>query len=320
MDPLSSLLSGIRAEGSVVTHAVLRSPWTIRFADRAPLVMVTVLRGGGTLVLADGSSTRLVAGDTAVVQACEPFHLADTRATLDRPHMGYELSCFVPRGFGPADLACATPELVETATGAPEETSLVVGAYRASGRRHERLLRALPPVMVVSDDPEVCAWLEQSAADAVRLSAGSQALMDRLLDWALVCTLRTWLAAQQHCAPAWYRGMADPVVGPALEAIHNDPFRRWTVADLAAEAAVSRALFARRFSEVMGETPLAYLTEWRMAEAEELLADPNRSVAQVATTVGYSDAFGFSAAFKRLRGQSPSEFRSTLRQPALARA
>ncbi|MEU4649389.1 AraC family transcriptional regulator [Nocardia fluminea] len=314
MDPLSSLLSGIRAEGSVVAHAVLRPPWTIRFADRAPLIMVTVLRGGGTLVLADGSRTSLIAGDTALVQAGEPFYLADTPAALDRPHERYELSCFVPEGFGPADASCATAELIVTpsTTGVPGETSLLVGAYRAAGRRHERLLRALPQVMVVHEDPEMCLWLEQSAADAVRFSAGSQALMDRLLDWALVCTLRSWLAEQEHCAPAWYRGMADPIVGPALTAIHDRPFHRWTVASLATEAAVSRALFARRFTEVMGEPPLAYLTEWRMAEAEELLADPARSVAQVATTVGYSDAFGFSAAFKRLRGTSPTEFRAAL--------
>ncbi|WP_194829547.1 AraC family transcriptional regulator [Nocardia sp. XZ_19_231] len=318
MDPLSSLLSGIRAEGSIVAHTVLRPPWTIRFADRAPLIMVTVLRGGGTLILPDGSRSCLVAGDTALVQAGEAFHLADTAAALDRPHTRYELSCFVPDGFGPADISCATPELIVTpsTTGAPEETSLLVGAYRAAGRRHERLLRALPQVMVVHEDAETCLWLEQSAADAVRLSAGSQALMDRLLDWALVCTLRSWLAEQQHCAPAWYRGMSDPVVGPALSAIHDRPFDRWTVASLATEAAVSRALFARRFTEVMGEPPLAYLTEWRMAEAEELLADPARSVAQVASTVGYSDAFGFSAAFKRLRGTSPTEFRVGLSSSA----
>ncbi|MEU5405298.1 AraC family transcriptional regulator [Nocardia asteroides] len=314
MDPLSSLLSGIRADGSALAHAVLHAPWTIHFADRAPLIMICVLRGGGTLVLADGSRTRLGAGDTAVVQAAEPFRLTDIDTVADRPPVEYELSCFVPDGFGPSDLSCATPELIEKAaeTGAPEETSMIVGAYRASGRRHERLLRALPPVMVVAADSDVCTWLEDSAAEAVRHSAGSQAMMDRLLDWALVCNLRTWLAEQQHCAPAWYRGMADPVVGPALEAIHAKPFQRWTVASLAAEAAVSRALFARRFTEVIGEPPLTYLTEWRMAEAEELLADPARSVAQVATTVGYSDAFGFSAAFKRSRGTSPTEFRAAL--------
>ncbi|MFE3544406.1 AraC family transcriptional regulator [Nocardia sp. NPDC059177] len=314
MDPLSSLLSGIRADGSVLAHAVLRAPWTIHFADRAPLIMVCVLRGGGTLVLADGSRTPLTAGDTAIIQAGEPFRLDGIDEVADRPPVEYELSCFVPDGFGTVDLSCATTESIEliAEADAQEETSLIVGAYRAAGRRHERLLRALPPVMVVAADVDVCTWLEESAAEAVRHSAGSQAMMDRLLDWALVCNLRTWLAAQQHCAPSWYRGMADPVVGPALEAIHAKPYERWTVASLAAEAAVSRALFAKRFTEVIGEPPLTYLTEWRMAEAEELLADPTRSVAQVATTVGYSDAFGFSAAFKRSRGSSPTEFRAAL--------
>ncbi|MFC4127490.1 AraC family transcriptional regulator [Nocardia rhizosphaerae] len=314
MDLLSSLLSGIRADGSVVAHAVLSAPWTIHFADRAPLIMVSVVRGGGTLVLADGSRTRLGVGDTALVQAKEPFQLSDAASASERPPIEYELSCFAPDTIVDTELRCTTPEYVACGTegDAAEETSLIVGVYRASGHRHERLLRALPAVMVVGSDSDVCEWLAKIAADAVRFSAGSQALMDRLIDWSLVCTLRDWLAREQHCAPAWYRGMIDPVVGPALEAIHAKPFERWTVASLAAEAAVSRALFAKRFTEVMGQPPLAYLTEWRMAEAEELLADPARSVAQVATTVGYSDAFGFSAAFKRSRGASPTEFRAAL--------
>jgi AraC-like DNA-binding protein len=101
------------------------------------------------------------------------------------------------------------------------------------------------------------------------------------------------------------------VVGPALEAMHRQPSAGWTVASLAAAAGVSRALFARRFTEVMGQSPLAYLTECRMDDAEELLSDRTLTVAQVAKAVGYADAFGFSAAFKRHRGVRPSEFRAT---------
>lgn len=316
MDPLSSLLGGIRAEGSVVAHAVLTAPWTIRFADRTPLILVTVLRGGGVLRLPDGTSRRLGRGDTAVVGGAEPFLLAHDADAATGPHIEYELSCFVPDGFGPAGTDCAAIDPVPATpeNSAVEETSLVVGAYCAAGRRHERLLRALPTALVVHEDDEICDWLETAAASAFRHRAGAQAMMDRLLDWALVCTLRTWLADQGDCAPAWYRGLADPVVGPALTAIHAEPYRRWTVAALAAQASVSRALLARRFTEVMGEPPLAYLTEWRMAEAEELLADPTRSVAQIADTVGYADAFGFSAAFKRSRGVSPTVFRQ--RTPA----
>ncbi|MFF0201269.1 AraC family transcriptional regulator [Streptomyces sp. NPDC005017] len=306
MDPLSSLLSGIRAEGSVVSHAVLTAPWTIRFADGAPLTMVTVLRGGGTLLLPDGTERVIAAGDTAIVRGPAPFLLADEPGAVHRPHAEYEINCFTP------EAPCSGRELGGIHWGADQggATALVVGAYRASGHRHERLLRALPPVLVVTEDAEVCAWLESSAADAARFSSGSQALMDRLLDWALVCTLRTWFDQAGADAPSWYRGLADPVLAPALHAFHGRPADTWTVASLAAQAGVSRALFARRFTELMGPPPLAYLTECRMDDAEALLADTDLSLAQIAKTVGYADAFGFSAAFKRHKGVSPSAFRA----------
>lgn len=306
MDPVSSLLNGIRADGSAVSHAVLKAPWTIRFADRAPLTMVTVLRGGGVLVLSDGTQRRVEPGDTAIVRGPEPFHLTDHPDSLTRPHIEYEIACFT------ADPECVAEELSGIHWGADsaEATALIVGAYRTSGRRPDRLLRALPPVLVIREDVDTCDWLEKAAVDSATNAAGSQALMDRLLDWALVCTLRTWFAHAGSAAPTWYRGMADPVVAPALEAIHGTPSRSWTVATLAAQAGVSRALFAKRFAELMGRPPLSYVTEHRMDEAEDLLTASDLTVAQVAKAVGYADSFGFSAAFKRYRGMSPSAFRA----------
>jgi AraC-like DNA-binding protein len=300
------LLSGIRAEGSVVTHAVLTQPWSIRFADAAPLTMISVLRGGGTLLLPDGTERVVGAGDTAIVRGPEPFHLVDRPATVHGPHAAYEIACFT------ANAECTAQELGGIHWGADSEeaTALIVGAYRASGHRHERLLRALPPVLVVEEDAEVCAWLETAAADAAQHSAGSQALMDRLLDWALVCTLRSWFDKAGADAPGWYRGLADPVLAPALQSFHDQPAQAWTVASLAARSGVSRALFAKRFTQLMGRPPLAYLTECRLDEAAALLTDTDLTIAQIARSVGYADAFGFSAAFKRHKGQSPSRFRA----------
>jgi AraC-like DNA-binding protein len=307
VDPLSSLLNGIRAEGSVVSHAVLTAPWTIRFTDDAPLTMITVLRGGGTLLLPDGTERAVGAGDTAIVRGPAPFHLADCPTTVHSPHTAYEIACFT------TDAECTAQELggIHWGTDAQEATALIVGAYRAAGHRHERLLRALPPVLVIKEDVEVCAWLETAAADAAHLSAGSQALMDRLLDWALVCTLRSWFDQAGTDAPSWYRGLADPVLAPALQAFHDRPAGAWTVASLATRAGVSRALFAKRFTKLMGRPPLAYLTECRMDEAESLLSDTDLTIAQIGRSVGYADAFGFSAAFKRHKGLSPSTFRAT---------
>ncbi|WP_374209775.1 AraC family transcriptional regulator [Glycomyces sp. TRM65418] len=304
MDPLSQLLGGIRAEGAILSDAMLKAPWVVGFDDRAPLTMVTVARGGGTLLLADGGRVGLRAGQTAVVRGSEPFRMADTPASVERPHLEYWLTCFD---------AEACPELKAPASRSDdaEATALFVGAYRASGRRHERLMRALPPVLVVDDEADVCVWLDACATDLFERKPGTQAFIDRLFDWGLVCTLRAWFDQQGRRAPVWYRGFTDPVVGPALEAVHTAPSRPWTVADLAGEAGVSRALLAKRFSEVMGEPPLTYLTEWRMELAEELLADPDLTVAQVARRVGYADQFGFSNAFKRRKGKSPTAFRES---------
>ncbi|WP_433671656.1 AraC family transcriptional regulator [Nocardia sp. CA-136227] len=313
MDPLSKLLSGIRAEGSVVTHAVMPAPWTIRFADRAPLTMVTVMRGGGTLLLPGGSTWQLDAGDTALVRGPGEFRLVsgDLDAEAARGSnralapTEYEISCFT------SDSECSVEELGGIHWGSDADaTALMVGAYRTSFRRHERLLRTLPPVLVVREDADSCDWLESAAVSAVAQSAGSQAMMDRLLDWSLVCTLRTWFDQAGSEAPTWFRGLADPVIAPALQAIHTVPGTSWTVASLAAEAGVSRALFAKRFTAVMGQPPLAYLTESRMDEAEELLTDTDLTIATIARSVGYADPFGFSAAFKRHRGVSPTAFRT----------
>lgn len=308
IDPMSDLLRGIRAEGSVVNRAVLDAPWVIRLDDGALLTMVTVVCGRAVVVLADGTETTLEAPSTAIVRGTTPFVLADSPGVPVRPRTEYELSCFAEPVVEAADCDLGTwGEACDDATG------LIIGAYRAAGRRHERLLSALPPVLVLNENDEVCAWLETTAAETMAQRAGSQALMDRLLDWGLVCTLRSWFELEGAHAPAWYRGYADPVIGPAFEAIHDRPNQRWTVATLASEAGVSRALFAKRFTDVVGVPPLTYLTEWRMAEAKDLLADPGASVATVARAVGYADAFGFSAAFKRHTGQSPTEFRGVRR-------
>lgn len=139
---------------------------------------------------------------------------------------------------------------------------------------------------------------------------GHQIVLDRLLDWLLVCTLRDWFDRPEAVSPGWYTALSDDVVGPALRAIHDTPASQWTLASLATAASVSRTTLARRFTELVGEPPMTYLTEWRMALAADMLAEPAATVATVARRVGYSDAFGFSSAFKRVLGVSPSAYRT----------
>jgi transcriptional regulator GlxA family with amidase domain len=101
----------------------------------------------------------------------------------------------------------------------------------------------------------------------------------------------------------------DPVLAPALARLHGAPERRWTVAELAAGAAVSRSSLDERFRQVLGRSPIRYLTEWRMHLAEDLLANTDSGVAAVARRVGYDSEEAFSRAFKRAHGASPSHWR-----------
>ncbi|MBB3091871.1 AraC-like DNA-binding protein [Nocardioides albus] len=285
-----------------MTSAVLSTPWSIRFADQAELTMITLLRGEGVLHLPDGDIRRMRPGETALVRGPAPFLLADRADVVDHPATSFEVACFLCEDDG----AYVAPSPHADAT------TLVVGVYRTVGHWSNRVLDTLPAVLIIEEQPGVCDWMESVACDAANLRPGSQALMDRMLDWALVCTLRTWFERVGTEAPAWYRGLADPVVGPALDAVHRRLTERWTVARMAAEAGVSRALFARRFREVVGRPPLTYVTEQRLEEASDLLVSTELGVAQIAKTVGYADSFGFSAAFKRVRGSSPTAFRRAL--------
>jgi AraC-like DNA-binding protein len=156
------------------------------------------------------------------------------------------------------------------------------------------------------------------AAEIGRDGPGQEAVLDRLLDLLLVQVLRTWFARPGSTPPRWWSGQADPVVGPALRLLQHSPEHAWTVADLARAVGVSRASFARRFTDVLGEPPMTFLTHWRLALAADLLLDPETTVAAVARRVGYGTPFALSSAFKRERGHSPRDHRRGARPGSAA--
>jgi AraC-like DNA-binding protein len=148
------------------------------------------------------------------------------------------------------------------------------------------------------------------ADEVTRDEPGQEAVLDRLLDLLLIAALRAWFARPDAPVPGWYRAHGDPVIGPALRLLHNDPARPWTVESLARETGVSRAALARRFTDLVGEPPMTFLTSWRLTLAADLLREPGATVTSVARQVGYGSPFALSAAFKRDRGISPAQFRS----------
>lgn len=313
MDALADVLDGVRARSAEFCRAVLAPPWALRIADGAALALATVLRGHAWVVTDDAEPVLIRAGEVAVVRGPRPYTVSDhpdTPPSLEvlaggrlRTMDGTDVSADEALGRRPAERAGSpAPE--------PDGSTVVAsGTYQVSGDVGARLLTALPPVVLVPRDSDVAPVLRLLAAELERDDPGQQVVLDRLLDLALIATLRAWFARPEAEAPGWYRALSDPVVGPSLRLVHDDPAHPWTIAELAARAGASRAAFARRFNALVGVPPMTYLTGWRLTLAADLLRQTDATVDTIARRVGYANAFALSVAFKRVRGTTPHHHR-----------
>jgi AraC-like DNA-binding protein len=293
MDLLSDHLVRARATGAVFARTVAEPPWGLRLGGSIQLAVHTVVRGRAYLWLdTPGRPVELTPGTVALVRG-GPNH-----------YIGHEpgADCLEPEEFrerhaqaGPGDN--------------PQATVFLCGAYQFSGDVGSGLLDALPQVMTLSagiDDPlrEVITLLSR---ELVRTEP-AQIVLDRLLDLLLVLAIRSDFR-RSTTAPRWYRASADPRLGAALQAMHENAAHPWTVPELAAISGLSRAAFARLFREALGQAPMQYLTDWRMTLARDYLRADDLTLAQIADAVGYGSPFAFAAAFRRNHGHPPGTWR-----------
>ena len=295
------MLERSRARGAAFSHSLISGPFGLHF-DGVPGLAVHAIVDGELHLWTDdaGAAERLLPGDIVLVRGGLDHRMATSPSAACEPLPDYMARARVhgsPRRFAAGERG--------------ESSEFFCGAYLFEGDICERLLSLLPDTV----------RLRPAAGSALRTTMdllaremdddepGQQTLLDRLLDVALVQVLREYFAAQGSDAPSWYRASADPRLGPALRAVHDDPARPWTVEALAAEAALSRAAFARRFTAQLGVAPLTYVTGWRMALAREQLRDSGDQIAAVAAALGYASEFSFAAAFKRHHGIAPGRWR-----------
>ncbi|WP_328994082.1 AraC family transcriptional regulator [Kribbella sp. NBC_01245] len=307
MDALGDLLRGIRANGAMVCRSIAAPPWALRFEITTPLTLVCGVTDDAWLIPDEGEPMLLRRGDVGLVREGVRFVLADDPASKVGVVIRDEDEC-----IGEVEMdGKHTWRFSNRPSGDANEMVMLTAAYQVRGDLSDRLLSALPEVFVITNPDEDCPTMELLALELGRDRPGQEIAIDRLLDLILVLALRDWFDRPDSATPAWYVALGDPVVGPALRALHDDPARAWTVEGLARHVGVSRAGFARRFADLVGEPPLTYLTGWRMALAADLLRRTDASVASVARQVGYADSFAFSTAFKRVRGIRPSQHRTT---------
>ncbi|MFF8841475.1 AraC family transcriptional regulator [Streptomyces sp. NPDC015127] len=311
MDALAGLLDGPRAKGAFLLRMVMAPPWSVRVDDRAPLCLMCVTEGEAWITPAAGAPVRLRPGDVAVARGPEPYTVSHEPGAEPQARIGPGGTCHTLRG---EPLARSMHLGVRTWGNAPDgDTAMLIGTYRMRGEVSGRLLDALPPLLRLPAEAWNCPLTDVLADEIARDDPGQSVVLDRVLDLLLIAVLRAWFSGPDAETPGWYRAMGDRVVGRALRLMQDDPARPWTVASLAAGCGVSRAGLARRFTDLVGEPPMAYLTGWRLALAADLLRDGDATVEAIARKVGYSGSFALSAAFKRVRGISPQEHRTGVR-------
>jgi len=308
MDALSGLLDGPRARTPFLLRVVMESPWAIEVRDEAPLTVVVMVAGHADISYADGTRLHARAGDIVILRGPDPYVFADTA--------GAALTAVIhPDGVCRSEIGATLPDHMSLGVrtwgnatpGTDGSAVMVIGTYVSAGEVSSRLLDALDRTVVIAGAHNPLAGVLET--EMLRDAPGHETVVNRLLDLILITSLREWFERPDAVAPRWYSAQSDPIVGQALRLIHHNVAHPWSVAGLAAAVGVSRAGFARRFTDLVGDPPMTYVTQWRLSVAADLLADPSRTLDSVAREVGYGSAFAVSAAFKRARGVSPREFR-----------
>jgi len=291
----------------------LDPPWSMRIQDDAPLSLICQTTGRAAIVGDSTGTVWLEAGDVALTRGTEHYLFADDPTTAPTIVIHPGNRCTTRSGDDlKFEMSLGVRTWGNSADGADRS---IVCACEGHSEVRSRLLDALPTVLVLRTHEWDTPLVDLLAAEAGHDGSGQEAYLDRLLDLLLISVLRAWFDRAEN-APAWWHAEQDPVVGQALRLIYNNPAHPWTVANLAAAVGSSRAAFARRFTELVGEPPIAFLTSWRLAQAADLLRSSQSTIAAVAKQVGYSTPFALSSAFKRAYGVSPNTHRTTAAYPA----
>src|ERR1700681_4161545 len=199
--------------------------------------------------------------------------------------------------------------------GAP--TTIISGWFSFAPTSIKPLKRLLPELILVKADQAqslaLHSTLQLLASELAEPAPGSEVMVNRLADILFIQCVRAHIASSSKpCETGWLRAIFDPKIGAALKAMHERVENPWTVESLAGAAGMSRSAFALRFKELLGETPLEYLTNWRMYKATGLIQDNDKKLFEVAKSVGYESDAAFSKAFKRVLGMAPREYRRSV--------
>lgn len=320
MDVLSEVLKTVKLDGAVFFNGVFSSPWCTLEPDSCTLasylpsrpkhvfIFHLVTEGRGYVrVEGDGRAVSLEAGDIVILPHGNAHLMGNGPPVTPIDSRPYLRQAF------------AEGNLLSQYGGGGETTKLVCGYLTCDPQLGQVFLAGLPPIVKVNirDSPSG-KWLEDtfrySVDHAEASGPGGSAVIAKLSEVLFVETLRRYIAQLPPTQTGWLAGVRDPDVGKALALLHRQPSHPWTIASLANEVGVSRSVLAERFRHYLSDTPMGYLTRWRLQLAAQVLASTSKSVAEVANDVGYESEPSFNRAFKREFGVPPARFRNQTRR------
>jgi AraC-like DNA-binding protein len=316
VDVLSDVLRAVRLTGSVYFDFDLSSPWVLEAPPARDIVDAVmpgaqrvieyhlIARGNGWGHAVGQPPIRLREGDILVFPQGDA-HVLASEAGLRAP---LDMSPF-------AQPSTELPLVYELGGGGPEQARIVCCFLGCDERPYNPLLTSLPSVIHLSSDGQQAepgwlgALLKIAASESGSARAGSENVLARLSELIFVEAVRRYIETLPPSQTGWLAGLRDPLVGMALATLHSKPGEPWTVEGLARITGLSRSVFAERFTSLVGQPPMQYLSLWRMQLASRLLVDGNCGVAAAAAAVGYESEAAFSRTFKKLVGYAPGAWR-----------
>lgn len=311
-DLLSEMLSAVRLTGSVFLNARFSTPFGVVdpriYSKRTPVARlrhVSILHlivAGGCNFETAGDRRRVVAGDLLFL----PFPDAYSFWNGEPARLVPASEVVKP---GPIEGVWAVNH-----GGGGEEVRMVCGFLESSEFLFAPVFRTLPSLVVEQTaEDKVGALVASTVREIVTLveaaTPGTQAVLGRLMELLFVEILRRHIARLPAGSKGWFAALNDPVVGRALQLLHSDPARRWTIDQIAYDIGSSRSVLAERFKALLGRPPIDYVTGWRIQLAAERLRLGHESLASVAAGVGYESEAAFHRAFKRITGMTPGSWR-----------
>jgi len=319
MDVLSEVLKAVRLDGALFYNGEFSAPWCFRSPvsrtvapylsqDSGHVIIFHLLTEGRGYAHIEGQGrpVPLNAGDIIIFPHGDP-HLMGNGSAVKAVDMAQELERISSQGLK-----------ISRMGGGGEVTKFICGYMACEPQLSRVFLSGLPPVLKINIRNDASGqWLE----DSIRYSVGSsdlskpggEAVIGKLSEVLFVEALRRYIALLPPEQTGWLAGVRDPEVGKALALLHRNPAHPWTIAALANDVGISRSVLAERFRRYLSETPIAYLTRWRLQLGAQMLKSTSRSVAQIAAEVGYESEPAFNRAFKREFALPPARFRNQVK-------